>query len=173
MKWELKDPTLGCMVRAKVGPLYHYGIYVSDEEVIQFGPNPTLRLNIPDSQLSVCATDIDRFLCGAFLEVAVPERAERKKQRSPEKVVELARQRLGETGYHILHNNCEHFANECLTGQKYSSQTDGVRAMFQKMNIVDVYVRYLRQKLDDRFPIKTIHTIRAVGYMFRYESTEE
>ena len=36
-------------------------------------------------------------------------------------------------------------------------------------NIVDVYVRYLRQKLDDRFGIKTIHTIRAVGYMFRYE----
>ena len=36
-------------------------------------------------------------------------------------------------------------------------------------NIVDVYVRYLRQKIDDRFGIKTIHTIRAVGYMFRYE----
>jgi len=36
-------------------------------------------------------------------------------------------------------------------------------------NIVDVYIRYLRHKIDDRFSIKTIHTIRAVGYMFRYE----
>lgn len=36
-------------------------------------------------------------------------------------------------------------------------------------NIVDVYIRYLRQKIDDQFGIKTIHTIRAVGYMFRYE----
>lgn len=36
-------------------------------------------------------------------------------------------------------------------------------------NIVDVYIRYLRQKIDDRFGVKTIHTIRAVGYMFRYE----
>ena len=36
-------------------------------------------------------------------------------------------------------------------------------------NIVDVYIRYLRQKIDDRYSIKTIHTIRAVGYMFRYE----
>ncbi len=36
-------------------------------------------------------------------------------------------------------------------------------------NIVDVYIRYLRQKVDDKFGIKTIHTIRAVGYMFRYE----
>lgn len=36
-------------------------------------------------------------------------------------------------------------------------------------NIVDVYIRYLRQKIDDRFQIKTIQTIRAVGYMFHYE----
>lgn len=36
-------------------------------------------------------------------------------------------------------------------------------------NIVDVYIRYLRQKIDERFGIKTIHTIRAVGYMFQYE----
>ena len=36
-------------------------------------------------------------------------------------------------------------------------------------NIVDVYIRYLRQKIDDKYNIKTIHTIRAVGYMFRYE----
>lgn len=36
-------------------------------------------------------------------------------------------------------------------------------------NIVDVYVRYLRHKIDEPFGVKTIHTIRAVGYMFSYE----
>ena len=36
-------------------------------------------------------------------------------------------------------------------------------------NIVDVYIRYLRQKIDEPFKTKTIHTIRAVGYMFSYE----
>ncbi len=36
-------------------------------------------------------------------------------------------------------------------------------------NIVDVYIRYLRQKIDDRYNIKTIQTIRSVGYMFQYE----
>ena len=36
-------------------------------------------------------------------------------------------------------------------------------------NIVNVYIRYLRQKIDEPFKIKTIHTIRAVGYMFSYE----
>lgn len=34
-------------------------------------------------------------------------------------------------------------------------------------NVVDVYVRYLRQKIDDRFGVKFIHTIRGVGYSLR------
>jgi DNA-binding response OmpR family regulator len=34
-------------------------------------------------------------------------------------------------------------------------------------NIVDVYVRYLRRKLDEPFPIKLIHTVRGVGYCVR------
>ena len=36
-------------------------------------------------------------------------------------------------------------------------------------NIVDVYIRYLRHKIDDQYGIKTIHTIRSVGYLFEYE----
>ena len=31
-------------------------------------------------------------------------------------------------------------------------------------NIVDVYVRYLRQKVDEPFERKLIRTIRGVGY---------
>ena len=36
-------------------------------------------------------------------------------------------------------------------------------------NVVDVYIRYLRHKIDEPFGVKTIHTIRGVGYMFSYE----
>jgi heavy metal response regulator len=32
-------------------------------------------------------------------------------------------------------------------------------------NIVDVYIRHLRSKVDDRWPLKLIHTVRGVGYM--------
>src|SRR4249919_209471 len=32
-------------------------------------------------------------------------------------------------------------------------------------NIVDVYIRHLRSKIDDRYPEKLIHTIRGIGYM--------
>lgn len=34
-------------------------------------------------------------------------------------------------------------------------------------NVVDVYIRYLRQKLDDRFQEKFIHTMRGVGYVIK------
>lgn len=34
-------------------------------------------------------------------------------------------------------------------------------------NVVDVYVRYLRSKLDERFGQKYIHTVRGVGYVVK------
>ena len=34
-------------------------------------------------------------------------------------------------------------------------------------NIVDVYVRYLRRKIDEPFPVHLIHTVRGVGYCIR------
>lgn len=36
-------------------------------------------------------------------------------------------------------------------------------------NVVDVYIRYLRTKIDDRFGVKLIHTIRGVGYFAKDE----
>ncbi|MCD8215763.1 MAG: response regulator transcription factor [Clostridiales bacterium] len=35
---------------------------------------------------------------------------------------------------------------------------------FGETNVVDVYVRYLRTKIDDKYNEKFIHTIRGVGY---------
>ena len=37
-------------------------------------------------------------------------------------------------------------------------------------NIVDVYVRYLRRKIDDPFEKKLIQTVRGVGYTIRQTS---
>ena len=36
-------------------------------------------------------------------------------------------------------------------------------------NIVDVYIRYLRSKIDDVFRIKMIQTVRGVGYVIKSE----
>ena len=37
-------------------------------------------------------------------------------------------------------------------------------------NAVDVYIRFLRAKIDEAFGIKLIHTVRGVGYVIREES---
>ena len=37
-------------------------------------------------------------------------------------------------------------------------------------NVVDVYVRYLRGKIDDPFEQKLLHTVRGVGYVLRDEA---
>ena len=36
-------------------------------------------------------------------------------------------------------------------------------------NVVDVYIRYLRKKIDDGFDKKLIHTVRGMGYVLREE----
>ena len=36
-------------------------------------------------------------------------------------------------------------------------------------NVIDVYIRYLRKKLDDPFEEKLIHTVRGSGYVLRKE----
>ncbi len=39
-------------------------------------------------------------------------------------------------------------------------------------NLVDVYIRYLRSKIDDKYNIKLIHTIRGVGCIIKDEEEE-
>ncbi len=34
-------------------------------------------------------------------------------------------------------------------------------------NVIDVYIRYLRSKIDDVFDVKVIHTVRGVGYVIK------
>ena len=37
-------------------------------------------------------------------------------------------------------------------------------------NVVDVYIRYLRKKIDDGHERKLIHTVRGMGYVLREET---
>ena len=140
MKWQLSEPVLGDMIRVKTGEIYHYGVFVSDEEIIQFGLAPRARVAVRDCDVTVLSSSVDEFLCGGFLEVAELDKKELKTRIPPQKTVEIARSRIGEKGYNILYNNCEHFAYECVLGKRYCSQTDGVRSLFQSMPLLSVMV---------------------------------
>ena len=146
MKWIMKEPKRGDMIRVASGSIYHFGIYVSDDEVIQFGLAPSQRAVLRDSEVEVLSSDIYTFLAGGFLEVCEFDRKERKKNRKPDEVIAYARSKIGMRGYNIIYNNCEHFANECISGKPSCEQADRVREMFRNMPVVDVYLAPLPEK---------------------------
>lgn len=133
MEWKEGTPEFGDIIRTKVSFYYHYGIFVNDDRVIQFGlPDGPSK---PAETITVLSSDIYTFLNGGELEIAVPSSKERKGMRSKKETVEFAEKEIGTGGYDILHNNCEHFVNRCAFGVSRSSFLDDVRAK-------------IRQKLD-------------------------
>lgn len=130
IQWTEKTPVYGDLIRTKVRFYHHYGIFVSEEQVIQFGlPDDPLR---SADQIRVLTSDIQAFLQGGEIEVAVPDAATRRQMRRPEEIVEIARKRLGEGGYDILHNNCEHFVNDCAFGKPSSGFLQDVREKLRR-----------------------------------------
>ena len=60
MQWTVKTPVYGDIIRTKVSFYHHYGIFVSQDRVIQFGlPDDPMR---SADQIKVLTTDIYGFL---------------------------------------------------------------------------------------------------------------
>lgn len=129
-KWEMKEPYIGAHIRVQIQSIYHHGIYIGNDEVIQFGLlNDMLK---PKEEVRVLVSSIEEFLQSGFLEVRVFDRKERKIKNDDLKIVEIAKSKLGEDGYDIVHNNCEHFANFCIFNKKESKQIDDIRSEIRK-----------------------------------------
>lgn len=74
---------------------------------------------------------------------------------------------LTKTEYDLLLMLVEN-KNKVLTREQILDSVWGYD-YFSDSKVVDVYIRYLRSKIDDRYQVKLIHTIRGVGYLFKYE----
>lgn len=130
MEWTEKAPEYGDIVRTKVSFYYHYGIFVNENRIIQFGlPD---NVNRPADEVKVLATDIYTFIGKGELEVAELSASEKAKRRKPKQAVALAESRIGEGGYNILHNNCEHFVYDCVMGEKNSDFISNLRKNLRK-----------------------------------------
>lgn len=64
---------------------------------------------------------------------------------------------------HLVENK-----NVVLTREKILEKVWGYD-YYGDTNIVDVYIRYVRAKIDDRYQAKLIHTVRGVGYVLKHE----
>ena len=62
---------------------------------------------------------------------------------------------------HLLENKGRVLSREVLLDAVWGFDFVG------ETNSVDVYIRFLRGKLDDAFGIKLIHTVRGVGYVIK------
>ncbi len=123
--WTIKNPIIGDHIRVNRGLYYHHGIYVSDDCVIHFAP-PNSTGTIDPANAMVVNTNLEAFLNGGLLEVRVFNEQELKFKREPQDIINYAFSRIGEKGYNLISNNCEHFANECLFGVKKSNQVDSI-----------------------------------------------
>lgn len=126
MKWWPGKCEQGDMIRVKIGGIYHYGVFVSDDEVVQFGYPPRERRD-KNEDIRVVSTTIDEFAGGSIIERAQFSLPERLKRIPPKKTVETAKSRIGEGNYDLIHNNCEHFAYECVFGVHKSVQEEEAR----------------------------------------------
>ena len=152
----IPSPKNGDILRVNRGLYSHYGVYVADSNhVIHY-----TGANGPDDFNGIVReTTLEEFLSGSptfsvctFPEhpanfPAVPARntlarilnvIHTIKLRdyhlySGEETVARARSRLGEGGYNLALNNCEHFAVWCRTGVRDSSQVNSILGIIAQM----------------------------------------
>ncbi len=72
--------------------------------------------------------------------------------------IELAPKEFGILEY-MMRNKGRPLSRTMIVEHVWDMDYDGLT------NIVDVYIRHLRSKIDDRYQLKLIQTVRGIGYM--------
>ncbi len=122
--WSNRKPEYSDQIRVNRGIYYHYGIYESDDVVYQFAsPKGS---EVREDTANINTVSLDEFLKGGILEVRDYTIDELEKKNSPDEIIFYAKAHLGEMGYNLISNNCEHFANRATFGESESSQVDNV-----------------------------------------------
>jgi hypothetical protein len=94
----------------------HYGVYIGNGNVIHFAPHEGHEISMENGIIH--ETTLEKFLDGRALQIDMNV----EKSFSEDEIVQRAKSRLGDKGYHLLTNNCEHFARWCVTGEHISYQ---------------------------------------------------
>ena len=124
-KWIIKEPVPGDIIRIKYMNFYHYGIYLGNGEVVEFGrPNEITK----PEDVRVHKIKLKDFCIDEMYQTRKFSFSEKLKKNSSKKVCNIALSHLGDGNYNILYNNCEHFVNLCVFNKKISTQVDNVRS---------------------------------------------
>ena len=98
-------------------PIWHYGVVVGYDDVVHFN------LNVDIAKITIIRTDLKQFK-GIGTSLQICSMSEFHKKYDEEEIVKRAISAVGTDfgGYNLLHNNCEHFANWCVSGEKFCNQ---------------------------------------------------
>lgn len=129
--WEFKNPQYGDQIRVNRGLYYHHGVYANENEVYHFAAPSGSEVN-PENARVICTT-LAEFLKGDNVEVRCYTQEELEKRKSPDEIIAYAKSHLGEGGYDLIRNNCEHFSNRCAFGQSSSGQVERILSIFSEV----------------------------------------
>jgi two-component system copper resistance phosphate regulon response regulator CusR len=82
----------------------------------------------------------------------------RRKVTRANEAIDLAPKEFGILEY-LMRNKGRPLSRTMIVEHVWDMDYDGLT------NIVDVYIRHLRSKIDDRYQVKLIQTVRGIGYM--------
>lgn len=109
----------------------HHGIYIGNEKVIHFSgeiSNP--------KEASIRHDSIKEFMEDSSQSEPLVVNYRGQKCYPPAEVVRRAQRRVGQDGYSLTMNNCEHFAVWCRTGKHESLQVENLESATGLLNLV-------------------------------------
>lgn len=123
--WVKRNPSKGNHIKVDRGLYTHHGVYISNDEIIHFTGREEDSV-LDWSKPEVIKTDLSYFLKDGELEVKEYTDDELQDLYPVDHIVAYARACLGDKGYNLVFNNCEHFANVCTLGRFRSRQVEKV-----------------------------------------------
>lgn len=128
-------------------PIWHYGVVVGTDDVVHFN------LVSEDLEIRIIRTDLKRFVGGGS-QLQVCQMSELNATFDRDTIIARALSQVGTDfgGYDLIKNNCEHFANWCICGSKYSNQVplnEGSRHSIGDKIFEKTVAEPVLKKLDD------------------------
>jgi Lecithin retinol acyltransferase len=125
------EPALGSHLVTRRRGYLHHGVYVGDGRVVHYSGLANGLHRGPVEEVPM-----DRFTRGQPVWV----KSHATSNFDAREVIERARSRVGEDGYRLLTNNCEHFCEWCLRGEHRSYQVD---ALLARLRVLHATVRFV------------------------------
>ncbi|XP_033728743.1 phospholipase A and acyltransferase 2-like [Pecten maximus] len=131
----LNELEIGDMVEFPRGLYSHWGVYIGEGKIVHLsgGDNDGINAFNSGSVFTICGKSFNKAFVRVddFCRVVLGCKAKKNNgkdrkctPRQAHEILQIALDMVGEIGYNVLWNNCEHFAAFIRYGRKWSEQAD-------------------------------------------------